>query len=120
MSTTVYTPEGLFEFTSEPAIEALKLMKQIMAYSNPDILLEGTSDAGVNSTPDEIAWAAQRVGLYFKYFNSPFRFAKSWDDPNSGVGRCRNSRMARVERCSGRRDAFQVWSNKEKAAERSR
>ena len=41
MSTKVYTPEGLFDFTSEPAIEALKLMKQIMAYSNPDILLEG-------------------------------------------------------------------------------
>ncbi len=32
MSTKVYTPEGLFDFTSEPAIEALKLMKQIMAY----------------------------------------------------------------------------------------
>jgi multiple sugar transport system substrate-binding protein len=39
MSTKVYTPEGLFDFTSEPAIEALKLMKQIMAFANPDILL---------------------------------------------------------------------------------
>jgi hypothetical protein len=57
---------GLFDFTSDPAIEALKLMKQIMAYSNPDILLEGSSAAGVNSTPDEVAWAALRVGLYFK------------------------------------------------------
>jgi multiple sugar transport system substrate-binding protein len=28
MSPKVYTPEGLFDFTSEPAIEALKLMKQ--------------------------------------------------------------------------------------------
>ena len=60
MSPKVYTPEGLFDFTSEPAIEALKLMKQIMAFSNPDILLEGASDAGVNSTTDEVAWAAQR------------------------------------------------------------
>ena len=31
MSTDVYTPEGLFDFTSEPAIEALKLMKEMMA-----------------------------------------------------------------------------------------
>jgi ABC-type glycerol-3-phosphate transport system substrate-binding protein len=81
MSTKVYTPEGLFDFTSEPAIEALKLMKQIMALSNPDILLEGASDAGVNGTPDEVAFAAQRVGLYFKYFNAPLRMAASWDDP---------------------------------------
>jgi multiple sugar transport system substrate-binding protein len=76
-----YTPEGLFDFTSEPAIEALKLMKQMMAFSNPDILLEGSSDAGVNGTTDEIAFAAQRVGLYFKYFNAPLRMAASWDDP---------------------------------------
>jgi len=81
MSTKVYTSEGLFDFTSEPAIEALKLMKQIMALSNPDILLEGVSDAGVNGTPDELAFATQRVGLYFKYFDAPLRMAASWDDP---------------------------------------
>jgi multiple sugar transport system substrate-binding protein len=81
MSTHVYTSEGLFDFTSDPAIEALKLMKKIMAFGNPDILLEGASDAGVNGTPDEVAFAAQRVGLYFKYFNAPLRMAASWDDP---------------------------------------
>jgi multiple sugar transport system substrate-binding protein len=81
MSTNVYTPDGLFDFNSEPAIEALKLMKQIMAFSNPDILLEGVSDAGVNSTPDEVAFATQRVGLYFKYFSAPLLMAQSWDDP---------------------------------------
>jgi ABC-type glycerol-3-phosphate transport system substrate-binding protein len=81
MSTKVYTPDGLFDFTSEPAVEALKLMKKMMAYANPDILLEGASDAGVNGTPDEVAFAAQRVGLYFKYFNAPLRMAASWDDP---------------------------------------
>jgi ABC-type glycerol-3-phosphate transport system substrate-binding protein len=81
MSTKVYTPEGLFDFTSEPAIEALKLMKQIMAVANPDILLEGGSDGGVNGTTDELAFASQRVGLYFKYFNAPLRMATSWDDP---------------------------------------
>ena len=81
MSTNVYTPEGLFDFTSDPAIEALMLLKKIMAMSNPDILLEGASDAGVNGTPDEVAFAAQRVGLYFKYFNAPLRMSASWDDP---------------------------------------
>jgi multiple sugar transport system substrate-binding protein len=83
MSSHVYTPDGLFDFTSEPAIEALKLMKQIMALANPDILLEGASDAGVNGTTDEIAFAAQRVGLYFKYFNAPLRMSASWDDPKA-------------------------------------
>jgi multiple sugar transport system substrate-binding protein len=81
MSTDVYTSEGLFDFTSDAAIEALKLMKQIMTMANPDILLEGASDAGVNGTPDEVAFAAQRVGLYFKYFNAPLRMAANWDDP---------------------------------------
>jgi ABC-type glycerol-3-phosphate transport system substrate-binding protein len=81
MSSNVYTSEGLFDFTSEPAIEALKLMKQIMALSHPDILLEGASDGGVNGTPDEVAFAAQRVGYYTKYFNAPLRMAQYWDDP---------------------------------------
>jgi hypothetical protein len=55
-SPDVYTSEGLFNFTSEPAVEALKLLKQIMTMANPDILLEGASDAGVNGTPDEVAF----------------------------------------------------------------
>jgi multiple sugar transport system substrate-binding protein len=120
MSTDVYTPEGLFDFTSEPAIEALKLMKQIMAFSNPDILLEGASDAGVNGTPDEVAFAAQRVGLYFKYFNAPLRMAASWDDPKllhlgplpkfkSGGG----STVFWTTGCA----LFKYGQNKEKAAE---
>ena len=74
MSSNVYTPEGLFDFTSEPAIEALKLMKRSWR-SHPDILLEGASDGGVNGTPDEVAFATQRVGYYFKYFNAPLRMA---------------------------------------------
>ena len=120
MSTKVYTPEGLFDFTSEPAIEALKLMKEIMAYSNPDILLEGASDAGVNGTPDEIAWAAQRVGLYFKYFNSPFRFAASWDDPKlldvGPLPKFKNGEGSTVFWTTGCA-LFKYGQNKEKVAE---
>ena len=81
MSSDVYTSEGLFDFTSDAAIEALKLMKNIMALSHPDILLEGATDGGVNGTPDEVAFAAQRVGYYHKYFNAPLRMAQNWDDP---------------------------------------
>jgi ABC-type glycerol-3-phosphate transport system substrate-binding protein len=81
MSSNVYTSEGLFDFTSEPAIAALKLMKDIMAVANPDILLEGASDGGVNGTPDEVAFAAERVGYYHKYFNAPLRMAQNWEDP---------------------------------------
>ncbi|RMF80195.1 MAG: extracellular solute-binding protein [Chloroflexi bacterium] len=82
LSTDVYTEEGLFDFRSEPAIEALKLMKDIMQFANPDILLEGASDGGVNDTPDEAAWAAERAGQYTKYQNAPIRFAENWVDPD--------------------------------------
>ncbi len=83
MSSQVYTKEGLFDFTSDAAIEALMLMKKIMAVSHPDILLEGASDGGVNGTPDEVAFAAQRVGYFVKYFNAPLRMAQYWDDPKA-------------------------------------
>ena len=120
MSTKVYTPEGLFDFTSEPAIEALKLMKQIMALANPDILLEGASDAGVNGTPDEVAFAAQRVGLYFKYLNAPLRMAANWDDPKLlGLGplpKFKNGEGSTVFWTTGCA-LFKYGQNKEKAAE---
>jgi len=120
MSTNVYTSEGLFDFTSEPAIEALKLMKQIMALANPDILLEGASDAGVNGTPDEVAFAAQRVGLYFKYFNAPLRMAASWDDPKllhlGPLPKFKNGEGSTVFWTTGCA-LFKYGQNKEKAAE---
>src|ERR1700761_1499151 len=120
MSPKVYTPEGLFDFTSEPAIEALKLMKQIMAYGNPDILLEGATDGGVNGTPDEVAFAAQRVGRYFKYFNAPLRMAASWDDPNQlhlgPLPKFKNGEGSTVFWTSGCA-LLKYGQNKEKAAE---
>src|SRR5271170_8039821 len=120
MSIKVYTPDGLFDFTSEPAIEALKLMKQIMAFSNPDILLEGSSDAGVNGTTDEIAFATQRVGLYFKYFNAPLRMAASWDDPKllhlGPLPKFTNGEGSTVFWTTGCA-LFKYGQNKEKAAE---
>src|SRR5579863_1231638 len=120
MSTNVYTPEGLFDFTSEPAIEALKLLKQIMALGNPDILLEGASDAGVNGTPDEVAFAAQRVGLYFQSFNAPLRMAANWDDPKllhlGPLPKFKNGEGSTVFWTTGCA-LFTYGQNKEKAAE---
>ena len=120
MSTDVYTSEGLFDFTSDAAVEALKLMKQIMAMANPDILLAGASDGGVNGTPDEVAFAAQRVGYYTKYFNAPLRMAQYWDDPKllhlAPLPKFANGEGSTVFWTTGCA-LFKYGKNKEKAAE---
>jgi ABC-type glycerol-3-phosphate transport system substrate-binding protein len=120
MSTKVYTPEGLFDFTSEPAIEALKLMKQIMELSHPDILLEGSTDAGVNGTPDEVTFAAQKVTYYTKYFNAPLRFAANWKDPSklqlAGLPKFANGEGSTVFWTTGS-CLFTYGQNKDKAVE---
>ena len=117
---SVYTSEGLFDFTGDAAIEALMLMKNIMSKSHPDIMLAGTSDGGVNGTPDEVAFAAQRVGYYNKYFNAPLRMAQYWDNPS-------DLRMGPLPRFAGGEGSTVFWTtgaalfkhgqNKEKAAE---
>jgi ABC-type glycerol-3-phosphate transport system substrate-binding protein len=120
MSTDAWTSEGLFDFTSEPAIEALKLMKSIMAVSHPDILLEGATDGGVNGTPDEVAFGAQNVAYYTKYFNSPLRFATYWDDPKllhlGPLPKFANGEGSTVFWTTGCA-LFKHGKNKEKAAE---
>jgi ABC-type glycerol-3-phosphate transport system substrate-binding protein len=86
---TYYMLEGdasgvpLYDFTSEPALEALEIMKQMLALSSANALQPGTTDGGVNQTPDEVAFAAQRVAYYVKYQNSPLRMAGNWDDPSA-------------------------------------
>ena len=120
MSSNVYTSEGLFDFTNDAAIEALMLMKQIMALSHPDILLEGATDGGVNGTPDEVAFAAQRVGYYHKYFNAPLRMAQNWDDPTllhmGPLPKFANGEGSTVFWTTGCA-LFKNGKNKEKAAE---
>jgi ABC-type glycerol-3-phosphate transport system substrate-binding protein len=120
MNSNVYTSEGLFDFTSEPAIQALMLMKKIMPLANPDILLEGASDGGVNGTPDEVAFGAQRVGYYFKYFNAPLRMSANWDDPKllhlAPLPKFTNGEGSTVFWTTGCA-LFKHGQNKEKAAE---
>jgi ABC-type glycerol-3-phosphate transport system substrate-binding protein len=76
-------PSGvpLYDFTSEPAIEALEILKQMLELSAANALQPGTTDGGVNQTPDEVAFAAQRVAYYIKYQNAPLRMAENWDNP---------------------------------------
>src|SRR5262245_43931128 len=120
MSTNVYTSEGLFDFTNDATVAALELMKQIMAVSHPDILLEGATDAGVNGTPDEVAFAAERVGYFTKYFNAPLRMAPNWDDPKllpmGPLPKFANGEGSTVFWTTGCA-LFKYGKNKEKAAE---
>ncbi len=120
LNSNVYTSEGLFDFRSESAIEALKLMKQMMALSSPDILLEGSTDAGVNGTPDEVAFAAQKVGYYTKYFNAPLRMAANWPDPTklqmAGLPKFIDGEGSTVFWTTGS-CLFKYGKNREKAAE---
>ena len=81
-NTNVYTPAGLFDFTSDAAVNALEIMKRLMEVAPKNILEEGKVDGGVNTTPDEEAFAARQAAYYIKYQNAPTRFAGTWPDPS--------------------------------------
>jgi ABC-type glycerol-3-phosphate transport system substrate-binding protein len=81
-STDVYRPDGLFDFTNEATVKALEVMKRLMEVAPKNILEEGKVDAGVNTTPDEEAFAARQAAYYIKYQNAPTRFAGTWPDPS--------------------------------------
>jgi ABC-type glycerol-3-phosphate transport system substrate-binding protein len=125
ISTDVYykldaDPMGLYDFTSEPAIQALEIMKKMLDLSSANALQPGTTDGGVNNTPDEVAFASQAVAYYIKYQNAPLRFANKWPDPKA-------LRMAALPKAKGGAGATVFWTtgaclfkygkNKEKAAE---
>jgi ABC-type glycerol-3-phosphate transport system substrate-binding protein len=119
-----YTREGdsvpLFDFTSEPALEALDIMKQMLDLSSANALQPGTTDAGVNNTPDEVAFGAQQVAYYIKYQNAPLRFAATWPDPSAlrmgalptAVGGAGSTVFWTTGAC-----LFKYGQNKERAAE---
>jgi len=120
ISTEVYTPEGLFDFTNDAAVQALEIMKRMMEVSHPDVLNPGTTDGGVNNTPDEGAFAAQRVAYYVKYQNAHLRFAAKWPDPSqlriAGMPKTEGGAGATVFWDTGAA-LFKYGKNKELAAE---
>ena len=93
-NTNVYTPAGLFDFTSDAAVNALEIMKRLMEVAPKNILEEGKVDGGVNTTPDEEVFAARQAAYYIKYQNAPTRFAGTWPDPKvlhiAGLPRARS------------------------------
>jgi hypothetical protein len=85
ISTDVYDSEtGLFLWNSEPAIQALEIMKEMTEYANPDVLNEGGVD-GIG--PDDAAFTGMQVGYWVKYQNAPIQRASAWPDPTRlGMG----------------------------------
>jgi multiple sugar transport system substrate-binding protein len=81
-STDVYRPDGLFNFTHPATVQALEVMKRMKELAPNNILEPGTTDGGVNNTPDEQAFAARQAAYYVKYQNAPTRFAGTWPDPS--------------------------------------
>ena len=81
INTDIYDENGLLIWNHDTVVEALEIMKQMMEVTIPDVLNEGTSDGGVNLTPDEVAFSQQLAPYYFKYQNAPMRFAATWEDP---------------------------------------
>jgi len=110
----------LFDFTSEPAVQALEIMNEILKTSAANALQPGSTDGGVNQTPDEVAFTAQEVAYYIKYQNAPLRMAALWPDPSA-------LRMAALPKATGGEGSTIFWTtgaalfkwgqNKEKAAE---
>jgi multiple sugar transport system substrate-binding protein len=80
ISTDVYTPDGLFRYDSEPAIQALEILGRMMELTIPDILAPGEPSALMLA--DESAFTGQQAAYFFKYQNSPLRYASQWPDPS--------------------------------------
>lgn len=120
ISTDVYSEDGIFAWTSDAAVQALETMKRLTELSSPDILSAGSTDGGVNATPDEQAFAAQQAGYYIKYANAHLRMAAAWPDPTQ-------LRIGPLPVTAGGQGSTVFWntgivlfkygSNKEKAAE---
>lgn len=80
ISTDVYSPDGLFLYNSDAAVEALEIMKRMMEWTSADIL----AAAGVDNTVlvDQATWASEQAGYYFKYQNAPLTYSATWADPS--------------------------------------
>lgn len=112
--------QPLFDFTNPAAIQALELMKKMLELSSANALQPGSTDGGVNQTPDEVAFASQAVAYYIKYQNAPLRMAATWPNPKA-------LRIGALPKQKGGKGSTVFWDtgavlfkygkNKEKAAE---
>lgn len=83
ISTDVYDERGLFDFTSDAAVEALEIMTRMKELAHPDVLDLGAADGGINDTPDERVWAAEQAAYHVKFGAGLIRFANVWEDPSA-------------------------------------
>ncbi len=118
ISTDVYTPDGLFMYDSEPAIQALEILGRMMELTIPDVLAPGEPSALLLA--DEAAFTGQQAAYSFKYQNSPLRYASQWPDPS----KLRLSRLPAPEGGAGGTVfwdtgavLFKYGKNKEQAAD---
>lgn len=112
--------QPLFDFTNPAAIQALEIMKRMLDLSSANALQPGSTDGGVNQTPDEVAFASQAVAYYIKYQNAPLRMAATWTNPKA-------LRIGALPKQKGGAGSTVFWDtgavlfkygkNKEKAAE---
>ncbi len=77
--TDVYSPDGLFIYNSDAAVNALEIMKQMMELTAPDVLAASSVDAAV--LVDQAIWSSEQAGYYFKYQNAPLTYSATWADP---------------------------------------
>ena len=61
ISTDVYTPDGLFRYNSEPAIQALEILRRMMELTIPDVLAPGEPSSLM--LVDEAAFTGAAGGL---------------------------------------------------------
>jgi hypothetical protein len=78
--TDVYSPDGLFIYNSDAAVNALEVMKELMQYTAPDVLAASSVDAAV--LVDQAVWSSEQAGYYFKYQNAPLTYSATWEDPS--------------------------------------
>ena len=103
ISTDVYTPDGLFQYDSDAAVEALEIMKRMM-----ELTIGRHADrvrSITRSLVDEPAFAAEQVGYYFKYQNAPLPFSATLAGPEHDPPRraAEDRRLALAEPSSGTR-----------------
>ena len=81
ISTEVYSPDGLFLYNSDAALEALEILKRMVPLASADVV--NTTNVDNNAgLADEASFSAEQVGYYFKYQNAPMRTAAVWQDPS--------------------------------------
>ena len=82
ISIDVYDKEtGLFQYASDPAVEALEIMKRMQPLTIRRCA-DGRRLSTTTVSPDEASVRRRAGGYYFKYQNAGFQFSANWPDPS--------------------------------------